>query len=392
VNTPPETADRSVAAALGRRVAFRKRILRKHGARDAVLAEVLSYTAPVYARPDSAALAGLERDEPHVSVWHEYSQEAHARGAVETLRVRFPQLRFPVSAGLSRTEPYRRATLRGEFEAAAPFAPGLVLECPERVRLDIVTTLGGRIPVLTVGARRDFEALVCALTARNEPIVVPPSMGACLVSGLINWDRVARHRQAWCRDTTNEAAWPQEFERMSRHRDLYQDRLIILSSGSYSAVSADRMGLTAEQWADRSLAIRREHEGMHYLTCRLFGRIRQHPLDEVLADFVGLLAAFGRYEAHDALAFLGLQAFPAIDPRGRLVNYTTSVISDAATSVVAELIVLVARRLESLTRQRRLETEDRCALARTVGVLVSCSLEELAAADGVLLTDRMEAR
>ena len=130
---------------------------------------------------------------------------------------------------------------------------------------------------------------------------------------------------------------------------------------------------------------------MHYLTCRLFGRIRQHPLDEVLADFVGLLAAFGRYDADDALAFLGLQAFPAIDPAGRLVNYTTSVISDAATSVVAELIVLVARRLESLTRQRRLDTEDRRALAGTVGALVSCSLEELAAADGVSLTDRMEA-
>ena len=44
-----------------------------------------------------------------------------------------------------------------------------------------------------------------------------------------------------------------------------------------------------------SLAIRREHEATHYFTTRLFGRVRSHALDELLADFIGLLTAFGRY-------------------------------------------------------------------------------------------------
>jgi uncharacterized protein DUF7005 len=371
---------------------MRAGVVRGRGASGALAEEVLAYTEPAYTRPDASALAALAEDEPHVPVWAEYAEESRARGIVGALSARFAQLRFPLADGISRSDAYRRATLRGEFEAAGPYAPGLALEKPDALRLDIASTIGGRLPVLTAATRRDFEALVCALTERNEPVALPASMGACLVSGLINWDRVARYRRRWCTEhpAAAEGEWLEEFQRMSHKKELYKDRLMILSSGAYSAVEAGEMDLTAEDWLSRSLVIRREHEATHYFTARLFGRIRSHALDELLADFVGLLAAFGRYEPRRALVFLGLEAFPTVRRTGRFVNYTSGVLTDAAASVVAGLVVGAAARLERLTEDWRIDPADLPRLARVTATLASCTLEELASEQAFCLGPAVE--
>ena len=59
-------------------------------------------------------------------------------------------------------------------------------------------------------------------------------MGACIVKGLNNWDRIAAHRAKWERDQpggATESAWNDEFRRLVPRKELYQDRFIILSRG-----------------------------------------------------------------------------------------------------------------------------------------------------------------
>src|SRR5690606_30936623 len=138
------------------------------------------------------------------------------------------------------------ATRKGHFHAADPFAPGLELRSPETVELQMVASICGRVPVVTAGDRSDFVALVQALTGRNEPEPVPDSMGACLVKGLNNWSRVELYRQAWTERTgqSDAAAWAEEFKRLIPQRELYQDRLVLLSRGPYSATPALALGLT----------------------------------------------------------------------------------------------------------------------------------------------------
>jgi hypothetical protein len=362
-------------------------MIRKHGATDAQADEVLAYTEPAYGPPQPAALTALAEDELHVPAWVEYVQESRVRGAAETLKGKFPQLRFPLTAGISQTETYRRATRRGDFDAAAQ-TPGLTLESPETLHLEVISTIAGRIPVITAANRHDFEALVCAFTERNEPVAIPASMGACLVSGLNNWDRVGQYRTRWETQQPGAGAdeWREEFQRMSRHKPLYQDRLMILSVGAYSAVDATEAGLTAEEWSTQSLVIRREHEAMHYFTARLFGRIRSHALDELLADFIGLLRASERYDSRLALTFLGLQAFPSVRPTGRFMNYTTGALSDAAMPVVASLVVAGAAGLERLVAGWRIDPYDLPRLASVIATLASCTLEELASPEAIDLS------
>lgn len=86
---------------------------------------------------------------------------------------------------------------------------------------------------MILGGRTDFVALVRALTIRNEPGPVPASMGACIVSGLNNWDRIVEHRRRWEAEggDRSETGWREEFRRLVPHKELYQDRFLILGDG-----------------------------------------------------------------------------------------------------------------------------------------------------------------
>lgn len=290
------------------------------------------------------------------------------------------QLRFPIEEGISQTDTYRAATRRGVLPWST--GPGIALRDPAGLRLLIQPTLSGHIPLLTVALREDFVTLVRALSGRNEPIPVPPSMGACIVTGLNNWDRVARHRRAFEASrggAADDDAWAEEFKSLVPRPELYQDRFIILSSGPYSAVPAADMGLDDDTWRLRSLEIRRAHECTHYLTHRAFGRMRNNLLDELIADFAGLLQVDGAYDAPLALRFLGLEAYPRWREGGRLSSYLGDPpLPPSATSVLHTLVYRAVQNLAAACAARAPRAEDaqRWALA-----LAGLTLEELAAPD-----------
>ena len=163
-----------------------------------------------------------------------------------------------------------------------------------------------------------------AFTERNEPRDVPASMGACFVKGLNNWDRVARYRRVWEAENGtagDEDAWREELGRFAAQKARYQDRFVILSRGPYSGVPGSEVRVTETEWLERSLIVRAEHESTHDLTWRLFGIVRSHATDEIIADFVGLVRAFGVYPDGIARVLLGVDRLPAFRPGGRLANY-----------------------------------------------------------------------
>jgi hypothetical protein len=372
------------------RHARRLNILRDFGLPDTVAADVVAADTAPYARSEVTAERALPlADEPLVDAWRGYVDEARSRGVFDTLRRHLVQLRFPVLAGMSDDDGYRRATRRGDFTSADAVAPGLQLRRPDALELTVPATMAGGVPVLVTGDRSDFVLLVQALTGRNEPIDVPEAMGACLVKGLNNWSRVAAYRDAWSRQTgeSDDAAWASEFQRLIPQKSLYQDRLIILSRGPYSATPAAATGLSEGEWLGQSLAIRREHELTHYFTYRVFGSMRSHVVDELVADFVGLVRGFGAYRADLALRFLGLEAFPAYRTGGRLEHYRGS-LSDDAFAAVQALAVRAAHNLEALAASTLPSSDDLEGLGRLTLGLVTLTVEELASPDlPALLSD-----
>jgi hypothetical protein len=344
------------------------------GASDDLVDELLAYGANPYrgiALPeDFPPLA----DEPQVPFWRRYVAEVETAGVAAALSRRFPQFRFPVRAGISAEEDYRAATRRGAFERERP-AVGLELERPGELRLSIAGLPAGPVPVLVAPARADFVTLVRALTCRNEPEAIPDSMGACLIKGLADWERVAAYRADWAakRGGDDDEAWQTAMGGLAQVKELWQDRLILLSTGPYSAVPAAEIGTDEASWRERSVEIRLAHEGFHYLTLRLCGRIRSNLLDELLADYAGLVAAFGEYREDLARRFLGVDLLPQLRSGGRLEVYRGDPpLTDRALEAVAALGAEATRQLARV----RLGDAARSP-AEAAGLLVALARVEL---------------
>lgn len=359
---------------------LRKNVLAAFGAKDSEIEELLAYNQNVFNRSQILSQIPLA-SEAFVSHWRHYMTQAETEGAYTVLKDRLVQFKFPIQAGISQTETYRAATRKGEMIGDTALATGLILSNPKQLQLHLHPTLAGEIPVITAGDREDFITIVQALTHRNEPHTIPHSMGACIVSGYNNWDRIYQYRQQWLtqRGQDSEADWAAEFKRLIPRKELYQDRFIILSPGAYSNVSASDLGLEQTQWHQLSLQIRLEHECTHYMTRRLFGSMRNNIFDELIADYRGIVAATGQYRADWFLRFIGLESFPRYREGGRLENYRGDPpLSDGAFRILQALVKAAAENLEIFDKQTSKPSKTLSEQAYTLMALTTLTLEELA--------------
>lgn len=355
-----------------------------YGATPAEIAELLTYTQNIFSYPNLAELPPFPlASEPHVASWKRYYSQAQNVGAFKALRLALVQLQFPIKKGISQTDNYRAATRKGYLTEEMVEATGLELEKPKELQLIIHPTLAGTIPVIIAGCRADFISLVQALTKRNEPEHIPDSMGATIVAGFNNWERIRHYRQEWeAKQSTSptDTDWQAEFQRIKLQKHLYQDCFIVLSRGNYSAISAKEIGINKEEWLRLSLIIRLEHECCHYFTRRVFGSMRNNMLDELIADYQGIVAANGgRYRADWFLRFIGLEAFPEYRQGGRLQNYRGQPpLSDGAFKILQILVKDAAENLEKFNIQHQIELNNSKNQQNLLANLMTINLLELA--------------
>ena len=231
---------------------------------------------------------------------------------LEQLAADYPQLYL--NPDIDTQEAYRRVVLRGEEPEAKSLAH---YRGDPADREEVMETPAGSVRVVTLGNRRDFElALRGLMAAKDGPeAVIPESQGAAMLT-VFNWPRIHAHLALYPEE--ERAA---EFKRFTTVRENYVDMLVVLSRGPYSHVDAAAVGETEAAWLEHSDTIRRYHELTHVI-CR-----RQYPgdvapiRDELVADAVGLYAAYGRFDPMLERRFLGIDD----DGRytgGRLGNYT----------------------------------------------------------------------
>ncbi len=142
-------------------------------------------------------------------------------------------------------------------------------------RVFLAETLGGRLPVVVTGERDDFLCLEAALNGRKEIADIPVTVNA--------------------------------FAMQARTDQTPGYRLLLLGQGPYSNVPARSLGLEEDAWLERSYILRLAHECAHYETLRLFGGMQNHALDEIVADAMGQITAFGNFSAERQRLFFGLE-------------------------------------------------------------------------------------
>jgi hypothetical protein len=255
------------------------------------------------------------------------------------------QLRFPIEEGISTSENYRAATRRGVLSAAPG---GLTWNYPERMSLELHETAGGRIPVIVIEDRSDFETMIRAIVRRNEPAEIPASMGAAAVKGLNNWSRVHKIKDEWIAEDEQRqgASWNMAFKSVNPDKADYQDTLIILSKGVYSNIPAHDVGCTDDAWLKKSLAIRLEHECAHYFCRRVYGSMHNNLRDELVADYAGIVGAEGHFRSDWFLKFMGLNEAGEYDGEGRMKVYRGE-LDDHSWTIMGKILVRAAKNVES---------------------------------------------
>lgn len=360
----------------------RVKVLKASGATASEVEELLAYNQNPFDRDQNRKLP--MPDELHLATWENYRKEAETKGLFSVLQSELVQLRFPITAGISNTESYLAATRRG----APVETDGFILEEPDALQLIIHQTPAGKIPLIYTGARQDFVNLIRALVKKNEPVPIPDSMGAQIVSGYNNLGRIRAYRREW-EKANPDLKWEDEFQRLIPRKELYQDTFVILSDNQYSGVPASDLGMEPSEWRRLSLIIRREHESTHYLTRRLFGSMRNNILDELIADYAGIVNAFGSYRADLFLRFIGLENFPKSRPGGRIENYRGNPpLSDGAFAILKQLVVKAVSNLESFEKKRQVSLEMTNRSLLMIIALTHLTIEELASEAGESLLQK----
>ncbi|MDR2780092.1 MAG: hypothetical protein LBB28_03100 [Synergistaceae bacterium] len=174
-------------------------------------------------------------------------------------------------------------------------------------------TPAGRIPVIYTTSRENFLRTLQLLNPGASVRDVPGSVNAFTIN--------------------------------SRSEDALGHRVILLNEAGYSGVSGKEMGMTEDEWIEKSMTLRLHHETCHYFSLRVLGGMKNHALDETAADCAGQLAALGTFSAALQKRFFGISEGNVL-PGGRFSFYMKNLRDDA----VREVIRAVETALSSLER------------------------------------------
>ncbi|WP_299618562.1 hypothetical protein [uncultured Tenacibaculum sp.] len=299
---------------------------------EEVIQEVFEYTQNKFVKP---SFSKFSKEEKYIETWEAYNEESKLLGVFKTLKKYIVQLQFPVKAGISSTEAYKNVTLRGKENTTNS---NLLLEDENALWLDIYESkLIGKVPVLIVSNVNDFKTLVCAFSNKNEPADLPKSMGAAFIKGINNWDRISKLKKAWQEEKT-AISWNQFFKQeILPNRDLYQDKLIILSTKPYSGVAHEVLNVSESLWQEASVDIRKEHESAHLFTLNYYGQMAKNIHDELIADYAGIIRVSGKFDKNWMLHFLGLESYPNYRNGGRFQNYMNDNCSSEAFKCLVKI-------------------------------------------------------
>lgn len=259
-----------------------------------------------------------------IKFWKDYLQ-TNSLNSFQTLKSFYPQLHFPIQADINKTDAYINAVLKGK-ESYKEFQHGLKLNDVEGLTISVHESIAGGIPVVSVPDSKDFTTIVQSFLHKSNPIEVPESMGAFLASGMNNWARIHALKKQWT-ETNPFGNWNEEFSKnILPDPDLYKDKIIVLSNKPYSNVSAGYLGLPDDEWKAYSYLIRLEHECTHLYTLQTYGFASNNLHDELIADYIGIAKAAGKYNKQWMLSFMGLEDYPNYRKGARLQNYLESLL------------------------------------------------------------------
>lgn len=245
----------------------------------------------------------------------------------EYIKNRYADHREATDPDTSFLKPWRGILVYAEQNGAAEAINRLIcpkrpvaFHAPETVSMELYSSFTGEIPIIYARNTDDFEQLVISIAYQGVRPDDLSRTGSMFLSG-------------------------------------FTTRFIILSAKPYSNVPASELGLNNKMWAEKSLQLRRGHECTHYFTKQTYGMSNQNLHDELIADFIGMIEAFGFFRAEWFLRFMGV-----IEGGGDRMPFYTKGLSQNVQLALSDLLSASASWLEKWSKTEEfldLSTADR---------------------------------
>ena len=271
-------------------------------------------------------------------------ENVYGKNTAAALAEIYPQL-YIVPCGEESEEQYRQTVRRGILPAVRKLDHFI---CDDGDSCVNTETPAGTVAVVTFVRREDFEMFYTIMGYKCVRTEIPPEIGAAILDGVINRTKINSHLEEY--ENTEKAAGRipdrnAEFQRFTADKKNYLDALIVLSSGCYSNIPPERVGLSEEEWLKKSHEIRLAHECTHFI-CRRKYREQIEPVwDEIVADAAGIIYAFGRFDGDLERMFLGVSESGYTG--GRLERYA----SDTDTDTLAKKVDKTIRGISEIYRK-----------------------------------------
>ncbi len=277
-----------------------------------------------------------------------------AVSVMETMAQRYNQLYLTPKKGISETGVYTDIVRYGKTppEVARKMSEGLSgFKCSKYDRLFSETTPAGKVDIVYIHERQDFERFIQIMAYRGEPASVSSSLESAEIAGITNWRKIEDHMNEYICHGGNELSWRDELKKFRGEKNNYQDTLIIISNCDYSGVKADEAGFGELVWNQLSLKIRVYNACTLYTCRRMYKNCNSILLEEIFGDCIGLLFALNKYDTSLAKKFMGVSenGYDGIGRLGTLVFGIENVNIDEMARAVSTVIDKIGNRVKKMT-------------------------------------------
>ena len=268
------------------------------------------------------------------------------QSVVREMAHRYNQLYLTPEKGMSGTVAYSDIVRYGKIpkelseKISAEDLPGFKGNVNDRLFSEV--TPAGRVDIVYLHERSDFERFLQIMAFAGEPAEVASRIESAEILGVTNWRRIEEHMNQYLEAGSEKISWRDELRRFTDDKKNFQDSIILIGSGGYCGLTASEAGIDEFVWDTVSVKIKIYSSCARFIMRRLFSDYKNIIWEEMLSDCIGLLSAFNRYDPALAKKFFGVSK-KGYDRRGKLINFCGESIDD-----IDHLAVRIAEAVDKL--------------------------------------------
>lgn len=228
---------------------------------------------------------------------------------LERVAQRYNQLYFTPEAGISETGLYYDVVNCGKItpEFAEKMAEGLTgFSCSDKDTFFTEETPAGKIDILYLYERADFERFLQIMVYRGEPVVIDHDLDIAEINGIINWRKIEKHMHEYFICGGEISSWREELRRFRRNKSNFQDDIIIATNCCYNGLSASDAGYESSVWDRISLKMNIYNSCSRIILRKLFPSMKNVFIEELYSDCIGMLFATDSFDCVLEKKILGI--------------------------------------------------------------------------------------